>query len=150
MNDRALNVLRHAVVPIIVAAISGYFVKQNAREQTKASYENLAPQVGQLMDEVSGLKEELAKLQGRIDELSKTTRVIVLRSDAPVAPWNVGKTSNGSGGATSRSDAATAGSLGRGETKVEVMVDKPASAAPSNRSTLKKPAPKFDDMLRGL
>lgn len=147
MNDRALNVLRHAVVPIAVAAISGYFVKQTAQEQTKKSYENLAEKVGDLVDEAKRMNGLAERLQGRVDELSKTTRVIVLRSDAPVAPWNVGKTGGGAGAATPRSGTGDAGSLGRGEAKVEVSVEKPA---PAPQKMLKKPAPKFDDMLKGL
>jgi hypothetical protein len=128
-KDRLLHILRYVAVPIVVAAITGYYETRvrMAKEQTKATYEALAPSVRDLQDEV-------AKLQGRVDELSKTTRVIVMRPE----PAALAKPA-----APAAKPSAPLGALGA-TGKVEVMVDHPAP--PQS----KRPAAKFDDMLKGL
>jgi len=65
-RDRLLNILRWVVTPIALAVIAGYFQSRVniAKEQTRASYETLAPNVLELQD-------KLAKLTGRLEELSK-------------------------------------------------------------------------------
>lgn len=129
MTDRALNILRHVVVPVALAAISGYVAVQTSREQTKMSYEKLAPLVGDLQDQI-------VKLQGRVEELSKTTRVIVMR-ETPMAPWDAKakptKPSAGSG----------LGAIGTGESHVTVEKVAPPQSQ-------KRPPAKFDDMLKGM
>lgn len=134
MSDRALNILRHVVAPIAIAAISGFVAVQTAREHTKMSYEALAPAVRDLQDQV-------AKLSGRVEELSKETRVIVMRAEAekPAKAKLLGGVGHGA--------------AGLGATKVEVQVDAKPALLPEVASPpvqQKRPAAKFDDMLKGM
>lgn len=119
MNDRTLNLLRHVVVPVAIAAVSGYWAMRAAREQTRASYEALSPVVRELQDDV-------AKLSGRVDELSRQAHVIVMREDKP--------------------RAMAAAPMPVKLPTVQVEVDKTAPA----QQQMKRPAEKFDDMLKGL
>lgn len=106
-NDRLLNILRWVVTPIVLALIAGYFqMRVNAaKEQTRATYETLAPSVLEL-------QEKVAMLTGRAEELAR--RPLAIPCPERLAPKPHGL-----------------GSLGTG--KVEVMVEAAPSNAPAPR-----------------
>ena len=121
---RLLLIMRWVVTPIIIAIIAGYFQVRvnNAKEQTRATYDTLAPVV-------SGLTLAMAELKGRVEELSK--RPICEESQPAAKSARL---------PTSRPKPSF---LGSG--KVEVTVDAP-SAAPEPAPS--KALPDFDRMIQ--
>jgi hypothetical protein len=115
-------ILRWVIAPIAVAAITGYYETRvrGAKEQTRATYETLAPNVLEL-------QEKVAVLTGRLEELSKRPSSTPCSEESKAPSKPAAKTHAGFGG------------LGG---KTEVMVDRPDSPSLS-----KMPA-RFEDMLQ--
>ncbi len=138
-SDRLLNLLRWVVAPIIIAAITGYYesrvstAKTQAKEQTRASYDTLAPNVLELQDKVS-------ILTGRIEEIARRPVFLAcpeslkaagkpashVEAPKPVAKPGLTELLGGTG------------AIG----KTEVMVDSAPSAPP------KKVPARFEDMIQ--
>ena len=80
-NDRLLNILRWVVTPIVLAIIAGYFQSRtNAnKEQTRATYETLAPNVLELQGQV-------AVLTGRVEELARRPIFVCPEASKPTVP----------------------------------------------------------------
>ena len=129
-NDRLLNILRWVVTPIVLAIIAGYFQSRtNAnKEQTRATYETLAPNVLELQGQV-------AVLTGRVEELARRPIFVCPEASKPTvhAP---------------KVDApkphSPLGVLGTGKT--ELMVDRPDPPEPA--PSPKKIPIRFDDMIQ--
>jgi hypothetical protein len=138
-NDRLLNILRWVVTPIALAAITGYFQVRvtAAKEQTRATYDTLAPNVLQL-------QEQVATLTGRLEELARRP---VLVSLCPEGPKAASKPAMHVEAPPTKSPKAHPLTLEEmlSTGKVEPMIDmgSPASAPAAG----KVPA-KFDDMIQ--
>lgn len=124
-RDRLFLILRWVISPIAIAAITGYYESRvrGAKEQTKASYETLAPAVEDLQDRNDILSEKVAVLTGRLEELSKRAPCAESTTKKIPAPKLTG-----------------IGALG-GKTEVTVDIERPPA------SPRKVPA-RFDDMIQ--